>query len=137
MSLDIGALLRLRNGLREALAATPAEQGSAWQGLVEAYEGLRNRASEVVGDDHADELGRLFPPLIDRRTAGRDITRDPSALFVQQEVDSEARTRIASLAGWLNGFIEEAQFNLRVQAEAEAYAKERVKADRGVGFKKS
>jgi len=56
------------------------QQGSAWQGLVEAYEGLRNRASEVVGDDHADEFGRLFPPLIDRRTAGRDITRDPSAL---------------------------------------------------------
>lgn len=137
MSLDVGALLRLRNGLQEALAATPAEQGSAWQGLVDAYEGLRGRASQVIGDAHAEEFERLFPAAIDRRTAGHDITHDPGAMFVQQEVASDARTRIASLAGWLNGFIEEAQFNMRMQAEADAYAKERVRTERGVGFKPS
>jgi hypothetical protein len=34
------------------------------------------------------------------------------------------------MAGWLQGFIEEARLNL----EAEAYARERLKQERGVGF---
>jgi hypothetical protein len=55
-------------------------------------------------------------------------------MFAQQDVASEARTRLGAMAGWLNGFIEEAQFEARLRAEADAYAKERVKAERGIGF---
>jgi hypothetical protein len=39
---------------------------------------------------------------------------------------------LASLAGWLDGYVTEA----RMSMEAEAYADARVKAERGVGFKK-
>jgi hypothetical protein len=135
---DIGVLLRIRNSAQEALTATPPDHSSAWNGLVETYERLREWAAQVIGDAHRDEFNRLFPQTIDQRIAGTGAAGgrpNPAALFAQQEVASEARTRLGSLAGWLNGFIEEAQFRTRVQAESDAYAKERVKAERGVGFK--
>jgi hypothetical protein len=44
-----------------------------------------------------------------------------------------AKTLLASLAGWLSGYVQQA----RMELEARAYAEERVKAERGVGFRGS
>jgi hypothetical protein len=41
------------------------------------------------------------------------------------------------MAGWLGGLVEEAQLQARMKMEAEAYATERVKQERGIGFKPS
>lgn len=112
--MDVGAVIRVRNAAREALTATPSDQGSAWRGLIETYRILLQQAREVIGEEVRPELVAMFPREIDARGADADVTRSPSALFRHQEVASEARTRIASLAGWLDGHIEEAKFSLRL-----------------------
>ena len=127
--MDVGALIRVRNAARESIAATPADHGSAWQGLVETYQALLQQARELMDEVSRSEMDRLFAKEIDTDGAGRSPVRDPSAMFKQQEVASEARTRIAALAGWLDGHIEEAQLGARLEAEANAYARERVRRE--------
>ena len=45
-----------------------------------------------------------------------------------------ARNYLGQLSGWLNGLVEAAQFEAKIHAEAEAYARERVKGERPAGF---
>jgi uncharacterized protein (DUF1684 family) len=98
--MDIGRFLRLRNQAQEALAATPPEQGSAWRGLVETYTQLRAEVADAVDEDLRAELERLFRSTIDTEPAEGTVRRDPTVLLRQQNVASDARTRIAGLAGW-------------------------------------
>lgn len=43
--------------------------------------------------------------------------------------------KMRTMAGWLDGIIEAAQYQNRLIAEANAYAREKVKAERGIGFR--
>jgi hypothetical protein len=47
---------------------------------------------------------------------------------------ASAEALAAAMAGWLEGVVQGEYFEQRLTAEAEAYAKERVQAERRVGF---
>jgi hypothetical protein len=134
IKLDIGACIRLRNSAKEALASLPEDQGSAWRGLTSIYVQLRAQVASVVSEPQSAEFNALFPNEISVGAADNSIIHDPGAMFAQQDVASQARSLIGALAGWLDGFIEEAQFAAKLHAEAEAYARERVKSEREFGF---
>jgi hypothetical protein len=131
--LDVPKYMRLRTAVRNALDSVGPDASSAFRGLVDAYQRLRAEARDAVGDDLVKEFDDLFPATIDLGAAGTG-NHSPTAMLKQQEVANTARTLLGQLAGWLDGFIEAAQFDARLQADAEAYAKERIKSERKVGF---
>ncbi len=93
----------MRNSIRAALDAVPEDHSSAYAALVSTYADLRRAVATLVPDDVVDEYDSLFPSEI---ALGHTTGLTPQALFRQQEVASEARTRLGQLAGWLDGFIE-------------------------------
>lgn len=62
----------------------------------------------------------------------RDLT--PVSVLGDGQAASEAETLASVLVGWLEGAIEAETYEMRVKAEAEAYAKERIRSERTVGF---
>jgi len=50
---------------------------------------------------------------------------------------TEVQAKAAALKGWLRGLVEAEAFEMKTRAEAEAYAAERVRAERRVGFNQS
>jgi len=123
--------MRLREAVRSVLDAVPEPSSTvglealAVGGLPVAYARLRDETSALAGGDLTDEFGRLFPPVAalptdhDHEFAGNVVAKG-----------NEARLALAQLGGWLDGVILQA----RMQLEIDAYARERVKAERGMGF---
>ena len=116
--------MRLRSAVRETMAALHAGE-KAGQGVAapEAYERLRAEALAIVPDDKAEEFGHLFPEWTGGKVGRVGMHAVPLA--------EQALAMLGQLAGWLDGFVEEA----RLAAEAQAYAVERVRQERGVGFR--
>mgnify|MGYP000896274428 CR=1 FL=1 len=113
---------------KEALASTPDDAGSAWKGLSEAYKTIRCQVAGMIPEDALKEFEELFPEEIDCTRATRgDMT---TTLFGKQDVNAESRVRLASLGGWLSGWVEANERSQRIEAEAAAYAKERILAER-------
>jgi hypothetical protein len=124
MEADVGRLLRLRTTIRSAIEDSKYSDGKG-ELLVKLFARTFAELRSVVGGDRSAELERLMP---DHRFGGNETWRD--------KIDFEnARLMLSTLAGWIDGLVEEAQFATRVAAEAEAYAEARVKAERGIGFK--
>ncbi len=121
--------LRLSAMAKEALGSTPDDAGSAWKGLSEAYKAIRDQVAGMISDDTLKEFEELFPEQIDcSRAANGDMS---TTLFGKQDVSSESRVRLASLAGWLNGWVDAIERTQRIEAEAAAYAQARILAEEG------
>lgn len=126
--MDIGVLLRLKGGIESTLESLGGgDPTNSQAALASAYGRFRNEALSAVGDAAQPELERLFP----------DLHPISSSLNAPAVLDNyhRARSLMNGLAGWLGGFIEEAQFQVRVESESRAYAVERVRQERGVGFR--
>ena len=119
-------MLRLHGAITSALASVSEDQAvMAAEALGITYTSLRAEVRAIVPDGLTEEFERLFSPQVPGARA-----RGPMG---DAKHFSQARAALGAMAGWLDGFIREA----RMRAEVEAYAKERVKAERGVGFKPS
>jgi hypothetical protein len=123
MELDVGKLMRLRGAMESAIEAGAAMHfGEGSLPLQQAYVKLRVEAANAIPDGVREEFERLFPE------------RTPQVGAAIVALRGDAMMLLKTLAGWVGGIIEEAQFAARLHAEAEALAKERVKEERGVGF---
>lgn len=94
----------------EASIDAPNDVGG--KGLVASYTRIRGEVADAVGAQHEEELGRLFP--VELETQGRPWG------WQEQEV----KTLLVQLAGWIDGIIESEILDQRIQAEAEAKAKQ-------------
>jgi hypothetical protein len=121
--MDAGKFLRLQK-MVEAAASSAKESNAvmAAKAMQEAYNRVRGEVRETIPAARQEEFDRLFKSRLGGYGGG---PRGEADRF------HEAKTTLATLAGWLGGFVEEA----RLEAEVEAYAKARIKAERGVGFK--
>jgi hypothetical protein len=103
---EVERLMRLSGVVKASAVAEPEA------GLADAYPRIRQEVAEAVGDEYVAELDRLFPPELS--TAGRPWG-------VQA---AEAKSRMAQLGGWLDGMVDAAVLGQRIQAEAEAKARQ-------------
>ena len=108
--MNLEQIMRLSGVVKASAAAEPEA------GLVDAYPRIRQEVVDAMGNDHAAELDRLFPPELS--TAGQPWGKQAA----------EVKTRMAQMGGWLDGMIESALVGQRIKAEAEAKARQ-------VGFK--
>ena len=111
--MDIKKLIRIQSSAAATAKAvhpgsTPAPQ------IRSVFWRLRNELLEgdALTPDLCDELRRTFPDS------------DPSA----------GLPHLVALAGWIAGVITGEQAEEQMRLNAEAYARERVRAERGVGF---
>ena len=103
MAIDVPTFLRLRSSIRATLerfdSGNAVAQGTA---APEAYVSLREEARRLVPEDELEEFERLFPVW----TKG-NITRVGTFALPLAE---EAKALLARLQGWLEGFIEAAEW---------------------------
>ena len=127
--IDVGKYLRLQGAIQSALDAVGEDQSVVGSTAMRtAYERLRGEVHSSIPDAQAEEFERLFPEK------PPEPTTQQSRPFLAAARYMSARALLATLKGWLDGYIQEAQYEARM-AEADAYARERVKAERGVGFR--
>jgi hypothetical protein len=106
---DVERLMRLKGTVQAAQATTAATGG---EGLIASYPRIHAEVADAVGPDFAEELGRLFPT---------DLATKGQPWIAQAE---EVKSLLAQIAGWLDGMIEAAILDRRIQAEAQAKAKQ-------------
>jgi hypothetical protein len=121
MPLDPQRIIRIRSTIEAA-----ADKTTATFALIELYTATRNQLLAMLEGDLVTEFEGLFPTW--HRRGGMLA----GSLGI---TSSEARTRLRSLVGWLNGLVQGMQYEAQITANAEAYARERVKAERGIGFR--
>jgi hypothetical protein len=120
---DVGRFLRLKNSIEGAVA--PFGEGSsaiAGGALPNAYVSLREEVREAIGPQHQAEFDRLFP-------AWNEPINTSHGIHTATQ-HSRAKGLLGRLAGWLDGFVQEAQMAMNAQA----YAEELVKQERPLGF---
>jgi hypothetical protein len=129
--IDVPLFFRLREAVRGAIAAVPQGQAAeSGRALQESYERLRPEILRAIPDHLADEFNRLFPE--------QEFPRLPRHNLVLVAAQSnEARAALGAIAGWLDGLVQAADHENRLRLEAEAYARERVQSERGIGFRPS
>ena len=80
----------------------------------------------------------LAQTIVKRLAAHPELADEFNSVVGNVEQTSElywsTEAHCASIAGWLAGTIDGALLQARIQADAAAYAAERVKQERGVGF---
>jgi hypothetical protein len=120
MSGDPGIFLRLKASLDSTIQGVE-EKSFAVKALTDAYAVFRSEAERVAEQEHAlDEFKRLFPPPPEVSAPSARGGFDP---IVAGGSSAEALSLLARLSGWLDGFVQ----SIRMQAEADAYARERVR----------
>ena len=74
-----------------------------------------------------EEFDRLYPEahFSGARVFFEDLQREHGEVVV----------RMSGMSGWLDGIIQVNQAQRQLRANAQAYAREKVKAERGIGFK--
>lgn len=132
--MDVKRFIRLRAAIEEAMAAVrPEDAAASGKAMPESYVRLRAQVLELLGDEDpslVEELNALCP-YTDWPQAGR------GDLFKNAAVYNEARSYLARMLGWLKGIIEGEQYESQVAANAAAYASERVRQERQIGFGKT
>jgi hypothetical protein len=93
------------------VAAVPADHAAtAVTALVNSYATLREEVRQVVDEELHGEFDRLFPamevPQAPRVMRGGGF--DP---FKSADVANLARTRLKTMGGWLDGFVQEARMH--------------------------
>lgn len=124
--MDVGKFLRLQGAIESTIEGAKGKSSTqAGLAIEDAYVRLRQEVREAIPEEDREEFDRLFPASIDR--VSRTLAQAPP-----RQVDryGTAQTLLTTLSGWLGGYVQQA----RMQAEAKAYAEERVRAERGVGF---
>lgn len=123
---DVGRFLRLQGAIQAALDSIPMDQAVvAEQPMKDAYLRLRAETRSVIPGETLEEFDRMFPTEVKVGPTGS------SRMVIRAARFNAARSLLGSLAGWLDGFVQEA----RMTIEAEAYAHARVEEERGVGFR--
>jgi hypothetical protein len=89
-----------------------AEGAATGAGLVAAYRRIRWEVVDALRGEFAEELDRLFP---------LELSTDGQPWGAQAQ---EVKTLMAQIAGWLDGVIEAAILDRRIEAEAEAKARQ-------------
>lgn len=117
----LAVIIRLEGAAAEVQASARAVSGRDHTQLTHVGDQLRGLIDQVRGaisnhEDLSGEFERLFAEERER-IFWRDV--DP---------------RASALVGWLRGVVAAESFQARLEAEARAYAEERVKAERKVGF---
>lgn len=126
--MDVGTFLRLQGAVDGAIDASKAKNSTqAGSATEDAYFRLRKEIRESIPAEDQEEFDRLFPDTVIPSLKARSDAGPASAT----ERFGTAQTLLTSLSGWLGGYVQHA----RLEAETRAYAEERVKAERGVGFK--
>lgn len=121
----MGRFLRLSQTILGALASADGEGPvQAREPLIRAYQRYRSEAYDLLLD-YRDEFDRVCPAWTSPEIA-HAATRNAVEF-------AEAKLLMKALAGFLDGYVRETQLNL----EAEAYARERINAERPVGFVQS
>lgn len=121
--MDVARIIRLKSTI-EAAAATKVAHWEA----VDTYNRLRDEIAQALADagEPGPEFERLYPHW-DYQTNGARLM---GRVVNSNQAATEAKARMTQIAGWLKGLVDAA----RVEAEIHAYAVERVKAERGIGF---
>ena len=131
MPIDVGAFTRIRSAIERVVAADENPAGSsAFSQAVDTY---RAQIRALLASETAllAEFDGLFPandPQAARPSGGllSAALRDPTAAH---------RLALTGMAGWLAGLVDAANAAAQRQANAEAYAREKVNRERGVGFR--
>jgi len=124
--MDIDLLIRLRATARAVLEEDQKQSLGQAQAVVDIYAQIRGRLFEAVPDELHDELTGLMPADLEADLTGTAHIKIAAA--------TRALTTLRAIAGWLDGVIESATRAERLSAEAEAYAKERVRAEQTAGL---
>lgn len=120
--IDIEKFIRLRSTIR-AVTAAPTITGAAEEMLIHSYVQIRSEVRSMLTDENvAAEFEALCPE-------GPTATGSGSTSRAL-----EAVALLRQMAGWLDGLIEVAERSAQITANAEAYARAQLKAERGVGF---
>jgi hypothetical protein len=131
--MDVETHMRLKAAIQAAADSIPEGQiavaGSAYH---DAYDRFRPRVRDAVPEELHDEFDEFFPS--EAKPGG--VARRGGTLRAAGASSNEARALLLTLAGWLQGHIDGALAEAKRNAEADAYAKERVKAERGIGFRR-
>jgi hypothetical protein len=80
--------------------------------VAAAYENARALTAEAVGDDLRDEMSAIFPTAL----SGKE---ESGAAGPASRLVAQAQTLMAQLAGWIDGVIEAATAQHRLQVEAD------------------
>jgi hypothetical protein len=127
MEPDIAKFIRIKASVDAALAS--ADSATHAQGLSIAYGSYRTEILAMISADGdlSAEFARLFPEHAFSGIAG--FGPDMAVNF------GKAKTFLSGVSGWVEGIIQAAQADVQIQANAEAYAREKVRAERGIGFR--
>ncbi len=107
MAIDVGRFLRLQGAINAAVAAVPADHAAtALTALVGSYASLREEVRQVIDENLHGEFDRLFPAMDVPATANVRRGFDP---IQSADMANQARTRMKTMGGWLDGFVQEAK----------------------------
>lgn len=124
--LNVERILRLQGAVRAAAASVSENNAVAGADpMLSSYRRLRDEVRGAIPSEDVPEFDRVCPPNVPAFAANRSRALDQAGKF------HAARSMLEQMAGWLDGYVRHAQ----LQAEAEAYAAERVKEERGIGFR--
>jgi hypothetical protein len=121
--IDLGRVLRLQAMVEAIVNASSPQSGS--KPLTVTYQRVRGQVRNALPAQHQGDFEGLFPPDV----AGHYDPLDDA------EHDQEAPILLASLAGWLQGFVLEARTSAEIEADARAYAEARIQANKRLGFR--
>lgn len=130
---NVEQVVRLKSAIEAACKTVQNDQSEqialAQEPLERSYRTLRTQVRDAVDSELHEEFDALFPenpPDIINRSQGR--------LGLMMARALQAKALLETMAGWLGGIVDSATEERRLRIEAEEYAKERVRQERGVGL---
>ena len=116
VTMDLKKIIRLKESAQSV--ASKVNKETYVCGFTDAYNKLVKAVRETLDKESLAEFDAIINTI-------DDGSEHNSVAF------------LAQLQGYLEGMIKAETWKAQIQSEAEAYAKERVKIERGVGFKGS
>lgn len=86
-------------------------------------------------EDLRQEFESLIPAWRDEAAPRRGVVAGALVAPTVGRSAATARLRLRTLVGWIDGLVESMRYEAQIAANAEAYARETVKAERGMGFR--
>jgi len=125
--MDVGRFLRLQGAVRAAAGAISEDHAVVGaDAMMQSYQRLRGEVRIAIPPEDVDEFDRVCPPNVP------SFATPPYGVpIAQADKFHAARGLLEQMAGWLEGYVRHAE----MQANAEAYAAERVRQERVTGFR--
>lgn len=115
--------MRLKGAVDSASDSIPEGQVAiAGKAYIDAYERLRKEIRSQIGDDLLEEFDSLFP--VETHPPAGGVYGDELIAAATQA--NEARSLLKTLGGWLKGLIDAELLDVKMRAEADAYARARL-----------